>query len=62
MNPTSEPAPNSNKERSLKKDDGDIQFKVIIVGDSGVGKSCLLTRYVKDIFVPEHKVTLGTII
>lgn len=50
MNGTSEAAPA--KERSRKKDDGDIQFKVIIVGDSGVGKSCLLTRFVKDVFVP----------
>ena len=62
MNAASEPVPATTKERSRKKDEGDIQFKVIIVGDSGVGKSCLLTRYVKDIFVPEHKVTLGTII
>lgn len=52
MNAASEPAPATTKERSRKKDEGDIQFKVIIVGDSGVGKSCLLTRYVKDIFVP----------
>jgi len=38
-----------------------MQFKVIIIGDSGVGKSCLLTRYVRDVFVTEHKVTLGSI-
>ena len=62
MNAASEPVRATTKERGRKKDEGDIQFKVIIVGDSGVGKSCLLTRYVKDIFVPEHKVTLGTII
>lgn len=47
------------REHPRKKDDGDIQFKVIIVGDSGVGKSCLLSRYVNDVFVPEHRVTLG---
>jgi Ras-related protein Rab-2A len=38
-----------------------MQFKIIIIGDSGVGKSCLLTRYVKDVFMTEHKVTLGSV-
>ena len=33
------------------KDDNDIQFKVIIVGDSGVGKSCFLARYIKGLFM-----------
>ena len=41
------------------KDDNDIQFKVIIVGDSGVGKSCFLARYIKGLFMEEHHVTLG---
>jgi len=38
-----------------------MQFKIIIVGDSGVGKSCLLIRYVKDVFRSEHKVTIGNV-
>lgn len=54
----------NNREGSAKgrrKDpDSDIQFKVIIVGDSGVGKSCLLARYIKGLFVSEHHITLGT--
>jgi GTPase SAR1 family protein len=29
----------------------DAQFKVIMVGMSGAGKSCLLTRYTKDQFI-----------
>lgn len=37
----------------------DAQFKVIMVGMSGAGKSCLLTRYTKDLFVSEHTVTVG---
>ncbi len=53
-------SPTKSKDKSKKKDDSDLQFKVIIIGDSGVGKSCLLTRYVKDIFMTEHKVTLGS--
>ena len=37
----------------------DAQFKVIMVGMSGSGKSCLLTRYTKDQFISEHTVTVG---
>jgi GTPase SAR1 family protein len=38
---------------------GEALFKVIMVGDSGTGKSCLLSRYVKDYFTSEYHVTLG---
>lgn len=38
---------------------GEALFKIIMVGDSGTGKSCLLSRYVKDYFSPEYHVTLG---
>jgi GTPase SAR1 family protein len=38
-----------NRKRVSKAEDA--QFKVIMVGMSGVGKSCLLTRYTKDIFL-----------
>jgi Ras-related protein Rab-2A len=42
-------------------------FKFIIIGDSGmdnsinqgVGKSCLLMRYMKDAFSTEYNVTIG---
>ena len=27
---------------------GESLFKIILVGDSGAGKSCLLTRYIKN--------------
>jgi GTPase SAR1 family protein len=37
----------------------DPEFKVIVVGDSGAGKSCLLQRYLKGNFSPEHLVTIG---
>lgn len=39
--------------------DYDYLFKVIIVGDSGVGKSCLLNRYTDDQFTNEHYSTIG---
>jgi len=31
---------------------GEAQFKLIMIGDSGAGKSCLLSRYIKDYFTP----------
>lgn len=34
-------------------------LKVIILGDTGVGKSCILTRLTKDQFDTEHNVTVG---
>ncbi len=34
-------------------------FKIVIVGDSGVGKSNILSRYVQDEFYQESKSTVG---
>jgi GTPase SAR1 family protein len=34
-------------------------FKLIIIGDSGTGKSCLIARYTKDEFQNDYKVTIG---
>ena len=34
-------------------------FKYIIIGDSSVGKSCLLIRFVDKKFVPVHDMTVG---
>jgi len=34
-------------------------FKCVIIGDTGVGKSCLLLRYQKDQFSPTHDLTVG---
>ena len=34
-------------------------FKLIIIGDTGVGKSCLMRRVVDDEFKTEHQVTIG---
>ena len=38
----------------------DLKFKVIVVGNSGVGKSCLSMRAAQNIFKEEHQLTLGT--
>lgn len=37
----------------------DYLFKILIVGDSHVGKSCMLTRYVDDSFTESYAVTIG---
>jgi small GTP-binding protein len=38
---------------------GDYLSKVIIIGDTGVGKSCLMKRVIDNSFSEEHKVTIG---
>jgi len=35
-------------------------FKIIVVGSVGVGKTCILDRYVKGKYSKDHKSTLGT--
>ena len=40
-------------------EDYDTIFKIVIVGDSGVGKTNLITRYLKNDFKPETKATIG---
>ena len=34
-------------------------FKLIIIGDTGVGKSCLMKRVMDNEFKTEHQVTIG---
>jgi small GTP-binding protein len=43
----------------LNGDEYDMLFKILIIGDSGTGKSNLLLRYVKDKFIPDMKSTIG---
>jgi small GTP-binding protein len=37
----------------------DFLFKLIIIGDSAVGKSCLLHRLTNNEFLSDHEVTVG---
>ena len=37
----------------------DSIMKILLVGDSGVGKSCLLVRFVEDKFSPSFITTIG---
>lgn len=39
--------------------ESDFKFKLVSVGDSGVGKSCLLTRFVQDFYADFHASTIG---
>jgi len=40
-------------------DDYDFLYKVVVIGDSGVGKSNLLSRFVRDEFSLDAKTTIG---
>lgn len=37
----------------------DMSFKVILIGETGVGKTCIMLRASRDEFKEEHTVTLG---
>ena len=39
--------------------DYELSFKIIIIGDSNVGKSCLTMRGTKNIFEPVYAPTIG---
>ena len=36
-------------------------FKLLIIGESGVGKTCLLLRFTDDSFTANHLTTIGKI-
>jgi Ras-related protein Rab-1A len=37
----------------------DYLYKILLVGDSGVGKSCIVTRYTDDVFTKNYMSTIG---
>jgi len=37
----------------------DYLYKLLLIGDSGVGKSCILVRFVDDEFVEDNQCTIG---
>lgn len=44
---------------SSKQDEYDYLYKIVLTGDSGVGKSCLLSRFTRNEFDTESKSTIG---
>ena len=54
--------PKENEEYEILPDDYaqyDLSFKIIVIGDSGVGKSCLTTKAVKNNFEDYYQATVG---
>lgn len=43
----------------VSEGESDALFRVIIIGDSGVGKSCFLLRFIDGHFREDHNVTVG---
>ncbi|KAL4498468.1 hypothetical protein ABPG72_013274 [Tetrahymena utriculariae] len=46
-------------QRNQEEDVYDFLFKIVLIGDSGVGKSCLISRFTKDQFSMEQQPTIG---
>ena len=39
--------------------DGSISYKVVMLGESGVGKTCIVNRYIKGLFL-QAETTIGS--
>ncbi|PIO73233.1 hypothetical protein TELCIR_04796 [Teladorsagia circumcincta] len=56
---SSPPALKSVTPMAVEEDNYDYLFKVVLIGDSGVGKSNLLSRFARHSFNLESKTTIG---
>ena len=41
------------------EDTFDYLFKLVVIGDSGVGKTCIVQRFMGSAFVERHSSTIG---
>ncbi|XP_027160391.1 ras-related protein RABF1 [Coffea eugenioides] len=48
-----------NPENGSANDAKNLRVKLVLLGDSGVGKSCIVLRFVRGQFDPTSKVTIG---
>lgn len=46
---------------SFENQQYDKLFKLLILGEARVGKTCILVRYKEDTFIREHMQTMGLI-
>lgn len=53
------PRPGKQDEIALPKERLDYLFKIVLVGNTGVGKSCLLTRFADNSFSDSNTATIG---
>ncbi|KAL1817420.1 ras-related protein RABF1 [Daucus carota subsp. sativus] len=49
----------NNSDSSGAPDPKNLKVKLVLLGDSGVGKSCIVLRFVRGQFDPSSKVTVG---
>ena len=47
---------NEDNNNTIKRE---LIFKIIVIGDSTVGKSCLIKRAIRDEFYPKYYTTVG---
>lgn len=43
----------------LNMDDNSLKFKIIFLGDQGVGKSSIMNRFIQDKFEENYSATIG---
>lgn len=55
----SAPHKKKNSTKYMKTKQYDFSFKIVLIGDSGVGKSCILMRFADDKFNENFYATIG---
>ncbi len=49
----------SKKKKTSRRRSSNMNLKIIVLGDSGVGKTCLINRYVSGFYADSFTATLG---